>query len=485
MPRVHGGMAAWIGADASMLSATNNAGQALANFFSPNYQAHNRACLTHLESLGLPLSNRRVLELGSGPGDHTEFYVRRQCRVVAVDARQDCLDVLKQRHPGVQTVLCDLNAPARLHDLGPFDVIHCYGILYHLEDPSRLLAYMGEACSGLAIVQTCVLGDKGRRVDLVEETVADYTQSSTGRGCRPTREWVYEELGRFFPCVYHTRTQPNHPEFPVDWNALGSAPPLIRSIFVASKHPLDVPTLSPELLDVQERLDPKAYIAELESILAERLAIMQERDQLIRRLHDEAAVLRAAAEERLGEMHRKDGALAELKKGFERRTAKLERIVAERLEALEAVNRESKRLREEAERRAETIRDLERLAAERLNLFVASDRAAAEARAEAKRREAELMRIAAERLEALEAASRESQRLREEAERRAETIRDLEQVAAERLTLLVANDRAAAEARAEAERREAALRELTGAIQERDRRLEELEGALERLEGAH
>ena len=28
-----------------------------------------------------------------------------------------------------------------------------------------------------------------------------------------------------FPFVYHTRTQPSHPEFPVDWNHLGNAPP--------------------------------------------------------------------------------------------------------------------------------------------------------------------------------------------------------------------------------------------------------------------
>ena len=135
-----------------------------------------------------------------------------------------------------------------------------------------------------------------------------------------------------------------------------------------------------------------------------------------------------------------------------RRIEELERIAAERREALAAANRESQRLREEAERRAETIRDLER--------------------------------VAAERLEALEAASREAELLRVEAERRLETIREVERVAAERLDLLVATDRAAAEIRAEAERREAALRELTEAIRERERRIEELQGAMERLEGA-
>lgn len=228
----------------------------MAHFSSPHYQEHNQARLRHLESLGLPLAGRTVLELGSGPGDHTVFYVERRCPVVALDARQDCLDALVRRFPNVRTVRADLNEPAEIAALGPFDVVHCYGILYHLEHPARLLEAMAHACGGFAIVETCVSGNQGNGVELVEEIREDYTQSSTGRGCRPSRKWVFEQLGALFPFVYHTRTQPLHPEFPVDWNNLSGAPPLIRAVFVASKHPLDLPTLSPALLDVQERITP-------------------------------------------------------------------------------------------------------------------------------------------------------------------------------------------------------------------------------------
>lgn len=275
---------------------TNASGPGLANFSSAPYQGHNRARLEHLASLGLPLANRRVLELGSGPGDHTGFYVQRDCTIVSVDGRQECLDLLKQRYPSVQTVLCDLNTPAPLMELGAFDVIHCYGLLYHLENPVRLLECMEAVCSGVAIVETCVLSDEVQGVEFVEETLGDYTQSCTGRGCRPARKWVFEELGRYFPFVYHTRTQPNHPEFPVDWHALGNAPPLIRSVFVGSKQPLELPSLSPELLDLQQRLDQNAYIAELESLLADQRTILEEREQLIFRIHAEAGDLRSRLE---------------------------------------------------------------------------------------------------------------------------------------------------------------------------------------------
>jgi SAM-dependent methyltransferase len=263
----------------------------MAFFSSSPYQGHNHARLEHLASLGLPLSRCRVLELGSGPGDHTGFYVERDCEIVSVDSRQDCLDLLKERWPDVQTVLCDLNAPAPLRELGVFDVVHCYGILYHLEKPGNLLEFIGPACRGFAVVETCVRPGNDTSVEVVEETPGDYTQSSTGRGNRPSRRWVFEELGRQFPFVYHTRTQPNHPEFPIDWNNLVNRPPLIRSVFVGSRQPLELPSLSSVLLDTQERLDPKAYIAELESMLAAQLAILEEREQLIFRLHAEAANL--------------------------------------------------------------------------------------------------------------------------------------------------------------------------------------------------
>jgi 2-polyprenyl-3-methyl-5-hydroxy-6-metoxy-1,4-benzoquinol methylase len=230
-----------------------SAGPGMANFSSLHYQAHNRARLDHLQSLGLPLSDSRVLELGSGPGDHTGFYVDRRCTVVSVDAREECLDALARRFPGVRTVRCDLNEPGPLRELGSFDIVHCFGILYHLENPEALLQYMGEACTGFAIVETCVNAARTSAVEPVDEIRDDFTQALDGRACRPARQWVFDTLGRFFPFVYHTKTQPDHPEFPIDWSNLADAPQLVRSVFVASKRPLELPALSSKLLDIQER----------------------------------------------------------------------------------------------------------------------------------------------------------------------------------------------------------------------------------------
>ncbi len=168
-----------------------------------------------------------------------------------MDARQSCLDVLASRFPSVQTIRCDLNFPDQL-PRESFEVVHCYGILYHLERPADLIRYLGEICSDFTVLETCVQGHEVG-VEIVDEVLGDYTQSSTGRGCRPGRKWVFEELKKHFPFVYVTTTQPNHVEFPTNWLDLSDAPPLIRSVFVASKRALGLPTLTTVLVDKQER----------------------------------------------------------------------------------------------------------------------------------------------------------------------------------------------------------------------------------------
>jgi hypothetical protein len=435
-------------------------GPGLAYFFSPDYERRNRAVLGHLESLGLPLSDCRVLELGSGPGDHTGFYVQRNCAIVSVDSRQACLNMLMQRFPHVQTLLSDPNFPAALRDLGTFEVIHCYGILYHLERPADLISFIGQACSGFAVVETRVSADA--RDHMVGETNEDYTQSSTGRGRQLTRKWVFEQLHHSFPFVYQTRTQPPNPEFPTNWNDLTDAPPLVRAVFVASKYPLDLPSLSAVLLDEQEQLaigaEDVAHIAAgrcgewisaittvwgeaerrerelvsavatineqaqrasvLEAAAAERLAAMQDRDREIQAREKRIAALESTAAERLAAMQDRDREI----QAREKRIVALESTAAERLAAMQDRDRE-------IQAREKRIAALESTAAERLAAMQDRDR---EIQAREKRIAA-LESAAAERLAAMQDRDREIQA-------REKRIAALESTAAERLAAMAARD---------------------------------------------
>jgi SAM-dependent methyltransferase len=269
-------------------------------FSSSHYRVHNVARLQHLATLSLPLSGR-VLEVGSGPGDHTGFYLERGCTVVATDARAECVEEMRQRYPQVDARCVDMNHPEPLIELGIFNVVHAYGLLYHLEDPEAAIAAMSRVCGNLLLLETCVSPGSESEIHPVQEVLGDYTQALSGRACRPTRRWVFETLKKYFPFVYQTRTQPMHPEFPIDWTKIPADHGLIRAVFVASTKRHDLPVLSPVVLDQQEYL-PFASRAEIEV----RDAALEDMRVQIERANERASVLEATAAERLAEMMAKE-----------------------------------------------------------------------------------------------------------------------------------------------------------------------------------
>jgi len=137
---------------------------------------------------------------------------------------------------------------------GMFDVVHCYGLLYHVSDPGRVLDLIDRVAGDLVFLETCVAFGESEAINQVSEPSNNPTQAYSGTGCRPTRAWLFSNLKQRFAHVYTPLTQPNHAEFPVDWNnPADHGAPLQRSIFIASRQPLANAQLSPDLLPVQTR----------------------------------------------------------------------------------------------------------------------------------------------------------------------------------------------------------------------------------------
>ena len=222
-------------------------------FRSNNYLRHNARRLEHLASLQIPVRGMTVLEVGAGIGDHSHYYIDRECKITITEARPDNLEYLKTRFPGYNVQFLDLEHPAPLPN-GPFDIIHCYGLLYHLGNPEETLTYLSQVCAKMLFLETCVsFGDK-REINLVKEDENSLTQSYSGKGCRPTRIWLFEKLRELYGFVYVPRTQPNHEEFPLDWtNPEKHGNRLSRAVFIASRERIDNPILSSSLLDHQIR----------------------------------------------------------------------------------------------------------------------------------------------------------------------------------------------------------------------------------------
>jgi SAM-dependent methyltransferase len=229
-------------------------------FFGLPYQRHNARRLEHLASLGLPLSGKTVLELGAGVGDHSTFFLDRGCSVVSVEPRQENIRLMKERAEEARRSGYAATARWRMHQASVeslasspverADIVYCYGLLYHLADPAAALRIFADACKELLLIETCVSFGADEAINPVAEPHEDPTQSFAGKGCRPTRLWVFNRLKALLPFVYVPRTQPAHEEFPLDWTV--PAPrggQLTRAIFIGARTALSNPLLLDYLPD--------------------------------------------------------------------------------------------------------------------------------------------------------------------------------------------------------------------------------------------
>lgn len=308
-------------------------------FQGPHYLRHNARRLEHLSSLGLPVREKSVLEVGAGMGDHTHFYLDRGCTVCITEARPELCSYVSALYPQCYVQVLDMDCPGTecskeavsaavsaaagaghspkeadtelgngsggtsakkeekagqdadpqlamseteeataaqgavaakdggIATLGaapgyPFEVCHCYGLLYHLKEPERALRFMAANTSSLLLLETCVSFGEDDNSHAVSEPACCPTQAYSGTGCRPTRVWVFNRLKQLFAHVYVPSTQPNHAEFPIDWRTKAAGGPgtnhaaeLQRAVFVASRAPLNNPLLLSELPTLQTRHD--------------------------------------------------------------------------------------------------------------------------------------------------------------------------------------------------------------------------------------
>ena len=212
-------------------------------FRDGHYVRHNQRRQEHLASLGLRIEGRSVLELGAGIGDHTTFFIDRNCSICVTDGRPELYEIIRDRYSWMRTELLDLENPdENFHDV--YEIVYAYGLLYHLKNPAQALDAMAKWCGDILLLETAVSAQDDLGENLVSEDKDLGSQAVSGTGCRPSRLWVFKYLKRLFPHVYVTKTQPWHPEFPLDWDNIPHDATMTRAVFVASRTPLHLPALT-------------------------------------------------------------------------------------------------------------------------------------------------------------------------------------------------------------------------------------------------
>ncbi len=184
-------------------------------------KAKYKAMLEHLASLNLPFQGKSVLEVGSGVGWHTYFFESRDCQVLCTDGRPENVEEHKSRFPHRRVELVDMDI-AHSHDrekYGCFNIVHCYSVLYHLQDPAQTISDLAAICDDFLIIETDVLKEDADRIEFrpTEPTIA--SQSIHGVRNVVGRPWLWRELKKHFPYIYCPITQPDHPDYPLRFPA--------------------------------------------------------------------------------------------------------------------------------------------------------------------------------------------------------------------------------------------------------------------------
>jgi SAM-dependent methyltransferase len=166
------------------------------------------------------LSDLTAVDLACHQGFFSTELARRGCReVLAVDARvEHVADAgLIARAMGlaqIRPVQCDVHEVAAA-GLGQHDIVLCFGLIYHLEDPVGALRAARSLCKGVCLVETQVVPNLSGPVDwgayrfvkplkgvfgIVDETYETHgpEMSVTGICLAPSVEgllWVMEKVG--------------------------------------------------------------------------------------------------------------------------------------------------------------------------------------------------------------------------------------------------------------------------------------------------
>jgi SAM-dependent methyltransferase len=225
-------------------------------FDTPSASAINKARLDHLASLDLSLQGKMVLEVGSGIGLLTPLFESLECDVVSTDGRESNVAENLRRHPWREgrVFVADLEEKGSHGPFPIFDIVFCYGTLYHTSSPAQVLRDLARVCRGMLLLESRVWPVDDGEIHVTHESTRVEDQGLHGCGCQPARDWIMDRLQELFEYSYVTKTQPDHPEFPTMWPVEDSGMRLrSRSVFVASRYPLSEKLLSASLLNKQGR----------------------------------------------------------------------------------------------------------------------------------------------------------------------------------------------------------------------------------------
>jgi tRNA (mo5U34)-methyltransferase len=206
-------------------------------FDQHHYDVLNRArgevvsqCLAELTP---KLNLQTAIDVGCGLGYFSQLLKSRGLSVTGVDGRQQNVEEAQRRNPDIRFCRFDAEDPG-IRSLGKFDLVLCFGLLYHLENPMLAIRHLNELTGKLLLVEGVIQPGNETMMALIEETGHE-DQGLNHIAFYPTEPCLLKMFYRAgFGHAYTFSTQPNHPEY-----GAFRGRPRIRTMLAASHNLVD------------------------------------------------------------------------------------------------------------------------------------------------------------------------------------------------------------------------------------------------------
>ncbi len=191
-----------------------------------------------LTTLKTTLGLESALDLGCGLGYYSSLLHDSGFRVLGLDGRKENVEEAGRRFPHIEFQVADAEDPS-LHRFGSFDLVFCFGLVYHLENPFRVIRNIAKMATKAALVEgmvypslepVMVLLDENEGVDQGLNHMAFYASEAC----------LVKMLRRSgFPSCYLPDKMPAHPDFHAGRDGFPR-----RTMLLSSKSPLSLSGIS-------------------------------------------------------------------------------------------------------------------------------------------------------------------------------------------------------------------------------------------------
>jgi 2-polyprenyl-3-methyl-5-hydroxy-6-metoxy-1,4-benzoquinol methylase len=156
---------------------------------------------------------KTCLDVGCGPGWFAGRISKMGFAVTGLEGRPELAEIATQRYPAAIIKQLNIEEPGQLSKLSPADIVLCFGILYHVENPFMLLRNLHALTNQILFLETIVVPSEYPCAWLVDEG-RNETQGLSHHAfilSKPALVAILQRVG--FSCVLEYKGPVPHQDF--------------------------------------------------------------------------------------------------------------------------------------------------------------------------------------------------------------------------------------------------------------------------------